>query len=203
MNHIGRMLLPTLHVLLLVGVVPQTVEADDWLTRPSRYTHSSRTGYRVNQYQPVAPVYHTPNPNRSVYRSVRSSLQVGDSADYYHFVDQYGEPVRPYGEWRFPYRPFSTPYPNWGPQPYGGGFGFGYPVPSGGVGGIGGGGIGGGIGSPYGPYGVINGAGFPPPWTNGYYPDVTRQLTPPQPLPGPAPTYNNQIYGNENTIQNQ
>jgi hypothetical protein len=199
MNHIGRKSLPILTVLLLFGVASQTVLAGDWLTLPSRYTHNSRTGYRVNQYQPIAPVYHTPNPNRSVYRSVRSSLQVGDSADYYHFVDQYGETVRPYGEWRFPYRPFSSPYPMWGPQPYSGGdFGYGYPVPYGGVGGIGGG-----IGSPYGPYGVINGAGFPPPWTNGYYPDVTRQVMPPQPLPGPSPTFNNQIFGNENSIQNQ
>jgi hypothetical protein len=199
MIQIGRMTIPTLTALLLFGVTATNVQASDWLTLPSRYTHSSRSGYRVNQFQPIAPVYHTPNPNRSVYRSVRSTLQVGDSADYYHFVDQYGDTVRPYGEWRFPNRPFSAPYSMWGPQPYGGtGFDYGYPVPYGGVGGLGGG-----IGSPYGPYGVINGAGFPPPWTNGYYPDVTRQLTPPQPLPVPSPTFNNQIFGNENTIQNQ
>ena len=182
--------------LVLIGAI--SVGATDWITRSGKYTHDSKTGYRVHQYAPIAPVYHTPNPNRSVYRHVRSSLQVGDSIDNYHAVDEYGQIVRPYGEWRFPYRPFSVPYPGWGPQPiWGGGFGgYPYPVPFGG-------GVGGGIGSPYGPYGVINGSGFPPPWNDGSYPDVRRQQLPPQPLPVPSTNFNNNIIGNGNSIQNQ
>ena len=200
-----RFLFQWVTALVVVAGSAEAVRAGDWLTSPARYTHSSRSGYRVNQYQPIAPVYHTPNANQIVYRSMRSALQVGNSADYYYFVDQYGDAIRPYGEWRYPYRPFSTPYPNWRPQPFGfGGNGFGDPTPYGGAGGMGDvGGVGGGIGSPYGPSGVINGGGFPPSWTNGDYPDVTRERLPPQPLPRSAPTYNNRIIGNQNTIQNQ
>ncbi len=136
--------------------------ANDWIVRPSRYTHDPVSGYRVNRFAPEPVVYHTPDPSRSVYSHSRSTLQVGDTASNYHRVTQYGAPIRPYGEWRFPYRPFSTPYPNWGPQPWG--------APGWGAPGWGWGGGGfGGIGSPFGPNGVVNGSGFP--WNDGWYPD--------------------------------
>ena len=78
--------------------------------------------------------------------------------------------MRPYGDWRFPYRPVSVPYQQWGPQPvfpgygwpggFGGGFGGGFP------GGFGGG-WGAGLGGPFGPWGVVNGSGMP--WLDGGY----------------------------------
>lgn len=90
--------------------------AMDWLTMPSTYTHDPSHGVRVQQFAP------TPEPasnevssfRTSGYTHTRSSLNYGASADNYHRVESWGDPVRPYGEWRFPYRPFSTPYPNWG-----------------------------------------------------------------------------------------
>ena len=53
---------------------------------------------------------------RSGFRSTRSSLQAGFSTDHYHVTEQWGQPVQPYGEWRYPNRPFSVPYGQWGPQ---------------------------------------------------------------------------------------
>ena len=53
---------------------------------------------------------------RSGFRNTRSSLQAGFSADHYHVTEQWGQPVQPYGEWRYPNRPFSVPYSQWGPQ---------------------------------------------------------------------------------------
>ena len=93
----------------------------DWLTLPGRYSHDSFSGQRVAQYAQVeAPTLAAAAPLRtSGYTHTRSSLNYGQSADNYHRVEQWGDPVRPYGEWRFPYRPFSTPYPNWG-APYAG-----------------------------------------------------------------------------------
>jgi hypothetical protein len=102
--------------------------ASDWLTLPSTYTHDVESGARVAQFQPnaVPTVPAATNFRSSGYTHTRSSINYGQSADNYHRVERWGDPVRPYGEWRFPYRPFSTPYPNWGP-PYAGlnlGFGF-------------------------------------------------------------------------------
>lgn len=171
--------------------------AQDWITAPSYYTHNPQSGERVNQYYRVDEVVHTPSTYRSVYRHTRSSLQVGDSIDQYHAVDNYGDVVRPYGEWRFPYRPFSVPYSQWGPQPVWGGYGG--PGPIWGHPGWGGGG---GYGSPYGPSGVINGAGFPPPWNDGSYPDVRRTQLPPQPFPAPTTNFQNNVNGNNNNINN-
>ena len=108
-----------LTVALIAAGVSSSAAAD-WLAAPSRYTHSPDHAHRVLQYAPVPPVFHVPTHVRSVYRQSRSSLQIGDSIDQYHTVDEYGRPIRPYGEWRFPYRPFSVPYPYWGP-PFGGG----------------------------------------------------------------------------------
>lgn len=103
--------------------------AVDWLTLPGPYSHHPETGVRVAQYReppaPAAPV--DPTFRSSGYTHVRSTLAYGQSADNYHRVERWGDPVRPYGEWRFPYRPFSTPYPNWGPPYAGFNLGFGFP----------------------------------------------------------------------------
>lgn len=94
--------------------------AVDWTTMPSTYTHDN-SGQRVDQFskgiEPV--VMERPDYVKSGYRHSRSSLQTGFSADHYHVVEQWGDNVRPYGEWRYPARPYSAPYSVWGPQlPY-------------------------------------------------------------------------------------
>lgn len=93
-----------------------TLAAVDWTTLPSTYTH--RDGVAVDQYeQPVEPTtYANELRQTSVYRYERSTLQGNNSADHYHRVDSYGGAVQPYGEWRYPYRPYSVPYGAWGPQ---------------------------------------------------------------------------------------
>ena len=138
-----RIAIPVLAVLSLSPLA----QAADWLTLPSRYSHNPSTGQRVSQYSKIqAPSVPQPSNFRtSGYTHTRSSLNYGQSADNYHRVEQWGDPVRPYGEWRFPYRPYSTPYPNWGP-PYAGLN------------------LGGGFYGPYGPmpYDPYRGAGFNP-----------------------------------------
>ncbi len=99
-----------------------TARADDWMTWPSTYTHDPVRGQRVDQYaQPVQPIAHRdPSFQRSGYRNYRSTLQGANSADNLHIVEQWGAPVVPYEQWRFPFRPYGTPYDAWGPQaPYG------------------------------------------------------------------------------------
>jgi hypothetical protein len=88
----------------------------DWTTLPSTYTHAE--GAVVDQFsQGVIPTAHAHEVRQtSVYRHHRSSLQGAFSTDHYHRVDQFGAPVQPYGEWRYPYRPYSVPYQAWGPQ---------------------------------------------------------------------------------------
>ena len=101
------------------------------MTWPSTYTHEPMSGQRVDQFavveQPVAP--HREDFTRSGFRHYRSTLQAGQSADNMHIVEQWGRPVIPYEQWRFPFRPYAVPYDAWGPQaPYGitnGFFGFG------------------------------------------------------------------------------
>ena len=46
----------------------------------------------------------------------RPGFQVGDSFDYMHTVETWGqgEFIRPYGEWLYPYRAGATPYGPWG-----------------------------------------------------------------------------------------
>jgi hypothetical protein len=97
----------------------------NWLTAPSYYTHDPQSGERVQQYTPIGPFYvqHQNAVVRSGFRHTRSSLQVGRSADHLHIVEQWGPPVQPYGEWRFPYRPYSVPYGLWGPPFAGTGWG--------------------------------------------------------------------------------
>lgn len=121
-----------LTVACLTNCVANTsATSNDWLTRPSTYTHDLATGQRVSQYAPIAaPAAPQPtNFRTSGYTHTRSTINFGQSSDNYHRVETWGDPVRPYGEWRFPYRPYSTPYPNWG-APFAGlgagaGFGFG------------------------------------------------------------------------------
>ena len=96
--------------------------ADDWMTWSSSYTHSPQTGQRIDQYaageQPISP--YRQDFTRSGYRHFRSTLQAGQSADNMHIVEQWGQPVIPYEQWRFPFRPYAVPYDAWGPQaPYG------------------------------------------------------------------------------------
>ena len=100
-----------------VGFGFDAVRAGDWLTYPSTYSHDPVTGSRVGQYQPdPTPTTIASAPRRvGGFNHFRSSLQYGPSADHYHRVESFGDPVQPYGEWRFPFRPFATPYPNWGP----------------------------------------------------------------------------------------
>lgn len=138
--------------------------AADWITAPSYYTHDA-TGQRVTQHTPIGPFYTYPRGHltRSGFRYSRSSLQVGTSVDHYHTTEEWGRPIQPYGEWRFPYRPYSVPYDQWGPQPYGF-FGYrGYPF---GVGPFGGGQFGAGAagaGIAFPPNGVLPGQVAIPP----------------------------------------
>ncbi len=99
------------------AVKPAKPVAMDWTTLPSTYTHDQQ-GQRVDQYALEVAPQSTEQPDfvRSGYRHTRSTLQAGFSSDNYHVTEQWGQPVRPYGEWRYPNRPFSVPYGQWGPQ---------------------------------------------------------------------------------------
>lgn len=114
---------PRQHLVALVAILLSLtvrVDAEDWITAPSYYTHDG-TGRRVQQHTPIGPFYTAPRDavQRSGYHHTRSSLQFGGSVDHYHLVEEWGRPVRPYDEWRFPFRPYAAPYPDWGP-PFGG-----------------------------------------------------------------------------------
>lgn len=101
---------------LAIAAAAGQASAADWLLAPSTYTHSPETGERVAQYARVPPVYVQTRPDylKSGYRHNRSSIYSGDGADNQHIVEQWGRPVRPYGEWLHPYRPYSVPYQLWG-----------------------------------------------------------------------------------------
>lgn len=144
----------------------------------ARYTHDPNTNERVTQYSPIGPFYANdlPDYRKSGYRHSRSSIQVGPSADHLHVVEEWGRPIVPYGEWRYPYRPYSAPYSAWGP-PYGGlNIGFGYPyaypysTPYATGGGWGPGDFGG-YGRPYSGPNWTNPFGGPP-GVDEYYPDA-------------------------------
>lgn len=139
---------------LMICWMGSALAGADWITAPSYYTHDPMSGERVTQYSPIGPFYSYSQPGftRSGYRNSRSSLQVGTSADHYHTTEQWGPPVQPYGEWRFPFRPHSVPFDQWGPQFFGG-FPFGIYPPGFGLG-LGGGGFPGG--------GFPGGGAFPP-----------------------------------------
>ncbi|MFG0261502.1 MAG: hypothetical protein ACF788_03850 [Novipirellula sp. JB048] len=93
-----------------------TCGATDWLTLPSKYSHDPVTSQRVAQYRPAATpsIPETAHFRTSGYTHVRSHLRHGASSDNYHRVESWGDPVRPYGEWQRPFRPYSVPYPYWG-----------------------------------------------------------------------------------------
>ena len=151
-------------------VVPLGAKAADWATSPSYYTHDWSNGQRVAQYAAIGPFYYFQRPDylKSGYRQYRSTIDLGNSSDNMHVVEQWGAQVVPYEQWRFPYRPYSAPYQAWGP-PYGGlgGGTGGYPY-SGGAGGLGGfggganiyGGFFPGYGGGFGGYGGYGGGGF-------------------------------------------
>jgi hypothetical protein len=174
--------------------------AADWLTAPSYYTHDWTSGERVAQYAPVGPFYYFQRPDyqKSGYRHYRSTVDLGNSSDNLHVVEQWGAPVVPYEHWRFPYRPYGAPYGAWGP-PYGGlgGGTGGYPYS-----GPGGANIFGGFFPPYGGYGYGGPAGgawpglfapppvnFAQPWLDGHYPqyDLNDRSRYWQPYLPPAP----------------
>ena len=170
-------------------------QTGDWMTAPSYFTHDENTCQRVDQFRPDPVVIHTPRSSTSTYHHIRNAIQVGDSIDIYHRVTRTGQQVRPYGEWRFPYRPFSVPYSQWGPN-FQGGFvaPFGY-----GPGGFGNG-FAPGFNGPFGPGGVINGAGWPQPWNDGYHPDIRRRQLPPRPFPSPQNNFNQNVTGDGNQV---
>ena len=96
---------------------PTKKVAVDWTTMPSTYSHDSN-GQRVDQYAVAVEPQSNDRQDyvRSGFRHTRSSLQAGFSSDHYHITEQWGQPVQPYGQWRYPTRPFSVPYGAWGPQ---------------------------------------------------------------------------------------
>lgn len=127
----------TFAVLIASIFITVACNGADWLTLPSFYTHGEN-GARTSQYaQPRPPVSQVVSGYRtSGYRQYRSTIQYGQAADNYHRVEKWGPPVRPYGEWRFPFRPYSSPYGAWGapfagtaPTGYFPGFGTGLGLP--------------------------------------------------------------------------
>lgn len=160
-----------IHLAVLCVSVTGSANAADWLTAPSYYTHDWSSGERVSQYCQVGPYYyyHRPDYLKSGYRQYRSTIDLGNSSDNMHVVEQWGAPVRPYEEWQYPFRPFSVPYDAWGP-PFGGLGGGGGFFPYGGFGaypysgGFGGGFGGSGGGSNQTP------TNFAQPWLDGHYP---------------------------------
>lgn len=105
-----------LHLLILAAALTGSAAHGDWITAPSYFTHDPVTGLRTHQYSspPPAIVPQAIDFQSSGFTHLRSSIQVGQSADHYHRVEKWGPPVQPYGEWRFPYRPYSVPYDQWG-----------------------------------------------------------------------------------------
>jgi hypothetical protein len=158
----------TLLLIAASSVASSGATAADWATSASYYTHDWSNGQRVAQYQPIGPFYYFTRPDylKSGYRQYRSTIDLGNSSDNMHVVEQWGAQVMPYEQWRFNFRPYSVPYSAWGP-PYGGlgGGTGGYPY-SGGAGGLGGGAnIFGGFfpgygGGGFGGYGGFGGPGF-------------------------------------------
>ncbi len=94
-----------------------TEQQPDWTTLASTYTHDG-TGNRVDQHSLPVPAYSGERPDlvKSGFRYSRSSIQVGFGVDHYHTTEQWGGPIQPYGQWRYPFRPYSVPYGAWGPQ---------------------------------------------------------------------------------------
>jgi hypothetical protein len=113
------------HLVLAVALaatgLPRAMASEcgsSWIFRASYYTHDPETGKRVNQFAAEKPAYVRTDPTyqESVYRHSRSAIQVGESFDFTHTVETWGQgdSIRPYGEWLFPYRAGATPYGPWG-----------------------------------------------------------------------------------------
>jgi len=99
-------------------VLGQTAVGNDWLLAPSYYSHDPQSGERTSQFAEAEPafIYEDPSYLKSGYRQRRSTIRSRDgSFDHFHIVEEWGRPVRPYGEWQRPYRPYSVPYDQWGP----------------------------------------------------------------------------------------
>ncbi len=150
-----------LSTLLGLALLSGITSAADWATAPSYYTHNQSNGQRVSQFAQVGPFYYFQRPDylKSGYRQYRSTIDLGNSNDNMHIVEQWGAAVVPYEQWRFPYRPYSVPYQEWGP-PFGGlGGGNGaFPYSGGNGGGVN---ILGGFFPPFG-FGGLGGTGFGP-----------------------------------------
>ncbi len=117
-------------LLILIGASTRGASAADWIVAPSYYTHDRATGERVAQYAPVGPVYVWGRSDylESGFQHYRSRIAFGGSVDNYYRVREWGRPVRPFGEWQFPFRPYSVPYPLWD-SPYRGMYQFYYGRP--------------------------------------------------------------------------
>src|SRR5262245_53487667 len=108
-------------LVLASWLLTSSLSAADWATAPSYYTHDQSTGERVSQFAQIGPYYYFQRPDylKSGYRQYRSTIDLGNSSDNMHVVEQWGAQVVPYEQWRFPMRPYSVPYQAWGP-PFGG-----------------------------------------------------------------------------------
>lgn len=105
-------------VTVLFALMPSAAKAEEssWIFQPSYYSHSPVTGQRVVQYQPEQPAFvpYDPTYQQSGYRHDHTSIHVGNSQDDLHIVQTWGQPVRPYGEWEYPFRAGATPFGPWG-----------------------------------------------------------------------------------------
>jgi hypothetical protein len=102
---------------------PPTCDDEDqgasWIFEPSYFSHNPDTGKRVAQYTPIPHVYRTIDPTyqESGFRYTQQFLRgAGSSFDALHLVQTWGQGdmIRPYGEWKYPYRAGATPYGPWG-----------------------------------------------------------------------------------------
>lgn len=115
-------------LLMSAALLPAlTTQAEDWMYRRSAYTHNPNTGERVTQYQQSTRVFMAQRPDylQSGYSHNHIRIGRGSSAENIHITSEWGRRVRPYGEWRHPYRPYSVPYSLWGPSYGGNGYGYG------------------------------------------------------------------------------
>ncbi len=106
--------------LALAALAPAAAGAEEtsWIFLPTRYTHSPETGQRVAQFSPGEPAYvvYDDTYQESGFRHNTISLCVGDSTDYLHIVQTWGQGSQmfPFGQCQYPYRRGVTPYGSWG-----------------------------------------------------------------------------------------
>lgn len=94
-------------------------DTSSWVFEPSYFSHDPSTGKRVAQYAPIPKVYLRQDPSyqESGFHYTQHILRgPGGSLDAYHLVQTWGngDRIRPYGEWKYPYRAGATPYGPWG-----------------------------------------------------------------------------------------